>query len=261
MSDGCRFDYKSDSVKLFIDNVEIPLKVGSIDGARKTVHLFPLFANFRVDSPSLTGRTFEANIVTPKWPLKQSDSRIECRSPNQVNKFVQEYILEDYNDCTMFTNKLNIFIPPHEWTPVYSIITYTGKRADKECDFKFDVSFVTRIVEASQQCVTKCRTEIAEIPAKIARHLVTDTGVILPIPIYKSIVCSEGNNGVNNTIAWLIKEVILNYAKCSFSNMTVKIETTGKESNCMKVTLKDSPVKFKAINIGGTLYDFNTSSC
>lgn len=256
----CKNDYTPQNIKTFIDGVELPLRVWDIDDVNKRVYLTPLDPNFRVDIDSSTGRTFEVQIITSNWTLKQSDSNLLCRSTNQVNRFTHKSIVPgDIDDCVMFTNKTTIIIPPLPPTPFYSIITYQGKRGDIPCDYRFHVSFPTRINEPLPDCKSKCLTEFVEIPSKKIIDLRTDTGVIIPVNSIIPVNCKSG--GTNNYLEYSIRKAILDYAKCNSYSFTVRLKPTQKNLNCMKLTLTKSPVTIDKINLGGTLYTFDRRYC
>lgn len=256
----CKEDYTAQNIRVFIDGDQILFKVTGVGGDDgKLVELTPLDPNFRVNINSYTGRTFEVQIITPNWPLKESDSKLVCRSINQVNRFMHVSALPGIDDCTMFTNKINITIPPLPPNPFYSIIMYFGKRGDIDCDYRFRVSFPTRINAVMPECRSRCLTEFVDIPAKQITELRTDTGVRIPIPNFTPVKCQSG--GTNNSIENLIREAILDYAQCDSLLFTVNLEPSRREVDCMRLTLNKSPVKIRKIRVGGYLYDFNIQEC
>lgn len=109
-------------------------------------------------------------------------------------------------------------------------------------------------------CPITCYVSTAAIPAREINSLIDENGKIYPLEGGITGQCAHGSL-LNIMAGKAIVRAILAGLKCSKGNLNASVYNNLPTKTCLTVTISNSPVKFKYIQVDGVNYLMDNSRC
>jgi hypothetical protein len=109
-------------------------------------------------------------------------------------------------------------------------------------------------------CPIFCQSEYVDIPAGVAYGLVDDNDTFYPLTTNGILECANLSKENGKTLGY-IRETIENAVPCESISLAVSFKYLYSHPNCMRLTIENSPIKFRHIKVGNIFYPFNIVQC
>jgi hypothetical protein len=108
-------------------------------------------------------------------------------------------------------------------------------------------------------CKTECLTQTASIPAGTLNTITDELGKKYYVADGVVAECKKGGNIMQ---ARAVKKAIQAVTNCDLRAMNVSIYYSNPNGrNCLNLTITNSPIRFKNVQVDNTKYGFDTSRC
>jgi hypothetical protein len=107
-------------------------------------------------------------------------------------------------------------------------------------------------------CDIGCLSQTANIPAGTIKMLIDETGKKYPLD--DNIITKCGRD--QNTVAGkAIKRAIRQQTKCLTPNLSASVYYNQPLKSCLTVTINNSPIRFRYIQVDNNTFSFDLSNC
>jgi len=113
--------------------------------------------------------------------------------------------------------------------------------------------------ECDNICPVKCSIETAYFPAGALISMVDAAGLVYLLSPAAILNCGSKKDALK--AADQIKKMIMDKMGCEMDTFSVIITPSYMNPTCLKLELKNSPVKMKFIQVGNIAYPFSVNKC
>ena len=241
-----------DTIKLLIDGTNIPLTVSSNTSSgiilvAKSPYIFEVDGN--------VGRTATMFVygegVTLAAPYMQGSP---CYGLSWQNRIDNPLV------C-IFENPATIKVLPggnyNSRGIIYQTAVIDPATGSVQCTL-----WVTMEVRRSLNCPIKCKEEVVDIPSTRLEALVNDIGHQYNLSGGYLFTECLTDSAANKAAAKAIKDLILAQMSCDDPGLIVTVDKNWNgDNNCVRVTIKNSPIRMHYLKAGGIYYPFSLVKC
>lgn len=238
------------TVVLLVDDKAIQLSLRPNQSGPVIIFEAP---EFKVDVNMHTGRTVRVQVIGVGFDLMPGVPNQYCYGDGKWNLNTESVV-----QC-WYENPVTITIPAgppieHAWG-----LQYFGAQVPGNCQFMV----VVRVKRAMQdKCPVMCKDESVLVPAGEVQALVNDIGFQYNLPRRYRVECNKDDSQANRSTADYIRTLIRTAtSSCDDPGVQVVIGPSGQTPGCVKVSIKNSPLKFAYIKIDGEYIPFSTLKC
>ena len=164
---------------------------------------------------------------------------------------------------------LDSILPPSPLLGTNSSYTYTfdglnhrlfvvAKSHSAGCSIQVDIKVFG--VDCTNICEVDCAKETVSFPAGKFRGLIDKFGNTLRVPPGLFFECKSSSQRNNAVCKW-IKSYLKSQPNCSNTDIGVSWSFNKIGTNCITLTITNSPVKFMTLLIDTNTYHFDTINC
>lgn len=110
------------------------------------------------------------------------------------------------------------------------------------------------------ECPIKCLSESVNIPSGIFTGLIDYNDVFYPVPTGHYFECNKFSKGNSDSIKAIIS-LIKKSAPCNMDRLQVSLLESQGIGKCLRLNIKNSPIKFRYLQLGESQYTFETNNC